>query len=67
MDIRHFVTFKKVAELDHFTRASEVLGYAQSNVTAHIQTLESNLDTRLFDRIGKQLNLLKRAYNFLNM
>lgn len=65
MDIRHFITFKKVAELGNFTRASEVLGYAQSSITAHIKMLESDLGTQLFDRIGKRIELTNAGIKLL--
>lgn len=65
MDIRHFMTFKKVAELGNFTRASEVLGYSQSSITAHIQTLESELGILLFDRIGKKIELTNKGVQLL--
>lgn len=66
MDIRHFITFKKVAELGNFTRASEALGYAQSSVTAHIQALESNTGVLLFDRIGKSIELTEKGVQLLD-
>jgi DNA-binding transcriptional LysR family regulator len=65
MDIRHFITFKKVAELGNFTRASEVLGYAQSSITTHIKALESDLGTQLFDRIGKRIELTNAGIKLL--
>lgn len=46
MEIRHFITFKKIVELGSFTRASENLGYAQSSISSHIQMLESKIFTR---------------------
>lgn len=57
MEIRHFITFKKIVELGSFTRASEYLGYAQSSITSHIQALESSLGGQLFDRVGKKVTL----------
>lgn len=65
MDIRQFITFKKVAELGNFTRASENLGYSQSSVTAHIQALESDIGTALFDRIGKTVTLTDKGAELL--
>lgn len=65
MDIRHFITFKKVAELGNFTRASEVLGYSQSSITAHIQALESDIGVLLFDRIGKTIELTEKGIQLL--
>lgn len=65
MDIRHFITFKKVAELGNFTRASEALGYSQSSVTAHIQSLEYSIGAPLFDRLGKKIELTNRGVKLL--
>ncbi|WP_235824919.1 LysR family transcriptional regulator [Bacillus salipaludis] len=57
MEIRHFVTFKKVIELGSFTQAAEQLGYTQSTVTSHIQALEEHLGGPLFDRMGRKVRL----------
>jgi len=57
MEIRHFVTFKKVIETGSFTQAAEHLGYTQSTVTTHIQALEEHLGGPLFDRMGRKIKL----------
>ncbi|WHY69424.1 LysR family transcriptional regulator [Neobacillus sp. SuZ13] len=57
MEIRHFVTFKKVIETGSFTQAAEHLGYTQSTVTSHIQALEGHLGGPLFDRMGRKVGL----------
>lgn len=57
MEIRHFVTFKKVIEMGSFTQAAENLGYTQSTVTSHIQALEEHLGAPLFDRMGRKVSL----------
>jgi DNA-binding transcriptional LysR family regulator len=57
MEIRHFVTFKKVIEMGSFTKAAEHLGYTQSTVTSHIQALEEHLGGPLFDRMGRKVIL----------
>jgi len=57
MEIRHFVTFKKVIETGSFTQAAEHLGYTQSTVTSHIQALEEHLGRPLFDRMGRKIRL----------
>ncbi|MBM7633103.1 LysR family transcriptional regulator [Geomicrobium sediminis] len=57
MDIKHLVTFLKVIETGSFTRAAELLGYTQSSVTAHIQTIEEHLNAPLFDRLGRKIHL----------
>lgn len=57
MEYRNLVTFLRVAELQNFTQAASALGYAQSTVTFHIQSLEEELGVVLFDRIGKKVSL----------
>ncbi|GAB1530248.1 MULTISPECIES: LysR family transcriptional regulator [Brevibacillus] len=57
MEIRHFVTFKKVVESGSFTQAAEQLGYTQSTVTSHIQGLEEHIGAPLFDRMGRKVKL----------
>ncbi|MEH6949661.1 LysR family transcriptional regulator [Bacillus sp. JJ634] len=57
MEIRHFITFKKIIETGSFTQAAEHLGYTQSTVTSHIQTLEEHLGAPLFDRMGRKVRL----------
>lgn len=57
MEIRNFITFKKIIETGSFTKASEELGYAQSTITAHIQAIEDHLSGQVFDRIGRQILL----------
>ncbi|MED4226964.1 LysR family transcriptional regulator [Neobacillus cucumis] len=57
MEIRHFVTFKKVIEFGSFTQAAEHLGYTQSTVTSHIQALEQQIAAPLFERMGRKVML----------
>ncbi len=57
MEIRQLNTFAVIAKMGSFTQAAETLGYAQSSVTTQIQLLESELGTKLFERIGKSITL----------
>lgn len=57
MDIRYLQTFREVAKCQSFTRAAEVLGYAQSSVTTQIQNLESEFGVTLFERYGRKIRL----------
>jgi len=57
LEIRQLKTFQTVATLLSFTRASRQLHYAQSSVSAQIQTLEEELGVKLFDRLGKRVLL----------
>jgi DNA-binding transcriptional LysR family regulator len=57
MDFSDLETFLAVAESSSFSRAGERLHLTQPAITKRIQALETSLDSRLFDRIGKQVAL----------
>ncbi len=57
MDIHSLKYFKKVADLQHITRAAEELHVAQPSLSRTISMLESNLGVRLFERKGKNIIL----------
>lgn len=57
MELRQLATFQAVAMALSFTRAAEALDYAQSSVTAQIQSLEAELGVPLFERLGKRVVL----------
>ena len=57
MDLRQLTTFTTVANERSFTRAALTLNYAQSSVTAQIQSLEDELGVPLFDRLGRRVAL----------
>jgi LysR family cyn operon transcriptional activator len=54
MELRHLRYFVRAAELLHFTRAAESLGVSQPTLSLHIQQLEKELGSPLFDRTGGQ-------------
>jgi len=73
MDINNLKAFVKVAEYSSFSLAAESLHLTQPAVSKRVATLESELNTRLFDRIGHQVTLtesgnqlLPRAQGMLN-
>ena len=57
MDFSELEAFVAVAELRSFSKAGERLHLTQPAVTKRIKTLEASLATRLFDRLGKQVDL----------
>ncbi|MPZ58041.1 MAG: LysR family transcriptional regulator [Rhizobiales bacterium] len=57
--------FIAVAERGHVTRAAEVLGISQSAASAAIATLESRYRTKLFDRVGRGIELTETGRLFL--
>lgn len=62
-DLQAFVT---VEETGSVSRAAELLHLTQPAVTRRIQALESVLDTKLFDRVGKRLILTPAGQIFLD-
>lgn len=64
MEIRQLNTFCLAAKTLNFTRTAETLNYAQSSVTAQIQSLEAELGVRLFERLGKTLRLTREGERF---
>ncbi len=64
MELRQLNTFCVAAATLNFTRTAERLNYAQSSVTAQIQSLETELGVRLFDRLGKRLRLTEEGERF---
>jgi DNA-binding transcriptional LysR family regulator len=57
MELRQLATFSSVASMLSFTRAADALDYAQSSVTAQIQSLEDELGVPLFERLGRRVTL----------
>lgn len=57
VEIRHLQYFLAVAEDQHVTRAAARLKVAQPAVSQQIQVLERRLGTRLFDRVGRRVQL----------
>lgn len=65
MELRQLKIFVTVAEEKSFTRAAQIMGYAQSNITAQVRLLEEEFDTRLFERLGKKIALTPDGENLL--
>jgi len=59
MEFRQLKTFVTVAKMLSFTKAATELSYAQSSITNQIQSLENELGTMLFERLGRQIKLTK--------
>jgi len=65
MDVRTLATFSVAARTLNFTNAALSLGYAQSSVTAQIKSLEEDLGSALFNRVGNRLELTEPGERFL--
>ena len=65
MELRNISTFVRVAEVQNFSKTALQLGYSQSAVTMQIKQLEEELNTQLFERIGKHVKLTEAGQRFL--
>jgi DNA-binding transcriptional LysR family regulator len=57
--------FIEVAEHGHVTRAAEALGMSQSATSAAIASLEASYQIKLFDRVGRGIQLTETGRIFL--
>lgn len=65
MEFRQLHAFCAVANTSSFTHAAKMLGYAQSSISTQIQLLEQELNTKLFERLGKNVVLTSEGRCFL--
>lgn len=65
MTLDQLRTFIAVAERRHVTRAAEDLGISQAAASAAIATLEARYRTKLFDRVGRGIQLTETGRLFL--
>ena len=65
IDIAELLTFIKVAETSSFSEAASKLFLTQPAISKRIAALESNLGVRLFDRIGRQVQLTEAGIRLL--
>ncbi|GIO31955.1 MULTISPECIES: LysR family transcriptional regulator [Paenibacillus] len=65
MNIENIEAFVYINHYGSFNKAADVLFLSQPTVTARIQSLERELDCKLFDRFGKQIHLTDKGKQFL--
>jgi DNA-binding transcriptional LysR family regulator len=65
MTLEQLRIFIAVAERQHVTKAARALNLAQSAASHAIATLEARHDTKLFDRIGRRIELTEAGEAFL--
>jgi len=66
LDIHLLKTFLAVAAGNSFRKAAESLHYAPSTVTAQIKTLEAELGTPVFDRVGRSILITEFGQRLLH-
>ena len=64
MDLDAMRIYVRVAELQSFTRAAQVLGLPRATVSAAVQRLESQLQARLLQRTTRQVRMTPEGENF---
>lgn len=65
MDIAALKAFVAVAETGSFSRAAESVFLTQPAISKRISTLESELGTPLFDRVGRKVQLTEAGHALL--
>jgi DNA-binding transcriptional LysR family regulator len=65
MTLEQLRIFIEVAERGHVTRAAEALGMSQSAASAAVAALESRYRIKLFDRVGRGIQLTDSGQQFL--
>lgn len=65
MTLEQLRIFVAVAEHEHVTRAAGALNLTQSATSAAVAALEARYATRLFDRVGRRIELTEAGKTFL--
>jgi DNA-binding transcriptional LysR family regulator len=65
MDFKQIEAFVNVAKYKSFSKAAEAIYLSQPTVSAHIASLEQELNVTLFDRAGKEVRITKAGAVFL--
>ncbi len=65
MNLQQLYYFKAIAELEHYTKASEALNVNQSSLSHAMQSLEHELNVKLFTRNGRNVVLSQYGKMFL--
>lgn len=65
MDFKQIEAFISVAKLKSFSKAANTIYLSQPTISSHIASLEKDLNTQLFDRTSKEVNLTPAGTCFL--
>lgn len=66
MNIEHLQYFITVAQLENISKAASILHLSQSSLSKIIKKVEDDMETPLFDRVGKRLILNESGERLLN-
>lgn len=59
MNLSHLYYFKKLAEVQHYSKAAKELFISQPTLSSAISSLEKELDVQLFERDGRSIKLTR--------
>lgn len=65
MNLQYLYYFKTIAELEHFTQAAELLNVSQPRLSHAMQSLERELNVKLFIQSGRNVELSPYGRMFL--
>lgn len=65
MNTKNLITFKTILETGSFQKAADKLDYTQSTVTFQIKQLEDELALKLFEKIGRRMELTQAGKDIL--
>ena len=65
MNTKSLVTFKTILEVGSFQKAADKLGYTQSTVSFQIKQLEEELALKLFEKIGRRMELTQAGKDIM--
>lgn len=65
MNTKNLLTFKTILETGSFQKAADKLSYTQSTVTFQIKQLEEELALKLFEKIGRKMELTQTGKDIL--
>jgi len=66
MNLQHLLYFKAVAECLSFSKAAKTLYVSQPNITYAIKSIEDELGTELFSRLGRSIRLTPAGSVYLS-
>lgn len=65
MNTKNLTTFKTILEAGSFQKAADKLSYTQSTVTFQMKQLENELSLKLFEKIGRKMELTQVGKDIL--
>lgn len=65
MNTKNLITFKTILEAGSYQKAADRLNYTQSTVTFQIRQLEEELSIKLFEKIGRKMDLTQAGRDIL--